>query len=105
VGTVWFGSAFDPGSLAVTGQTRSIKAGSPIVAVGHFLQPKAPEEMTVVIQSLGSTLARLPLPAGPPAKAFGIDLSAQGLKAGNYVVNFRDTNRRTLAAGNLVVTP
>jgi hypothetical protein len=105
VGVVWFGSAFDPATLAVTGQSASIKAGSPIVAVGNFLQPKPPEDMTVVIQKLGTTVARLPLPAGQPSKTFGIDLTPQKLGAGNYLVNFVDKNRRTLAAGNLVVTP
>jgi len=104
VGVVWFGSAFDPGTFAVTGRAATMKAGSPIVAVGNFLQPKPPEDMTVVIQKLGTTVARLPLPAGQPSKTFGIDLSGENLTAGNYLVNFVDKNRRTLAAGNLVIT-
>jgi hypothetical protein len=105
VGTVWFGSAFDPASLAVTGRTTSLKAGSPIVAVGHFLQPKPPEDMTVTVSKQQSILHRLPVTGSGPAKAFGIDLSAQKLDAGNYLITFVDKNRRTLAAGNLVVTP
>ena len=105
VGVVWCGSAFDPSTLAVTGQTSTIKAGTPVVAVGNFLQPKPAEDMTVVIQKLGTTVARVPLPAGAPAKTFGIDLTDQKLGPGNYLVNFVDKNRRTLAAGNLVVTP
>jgi hypothetical protein len=76
-----------------------------MVAVGHFLQPKPPEDMTVTVSKQQSILHRLPLTASGPAKAFGIDLTAQKLTAGNYLVNFVDKNRRTLAAGNLVVTP
>jgi hypothetical protein len=105
VGSVWFGSAFDPASLAVTDRATSLKAGSPMVAVGHFLQPKPPEDMTVTVSKQQSILHRLPITAAGPGKAFGIDLSAQKLDAGNYVVTFVDKNRRTLAAGTLVVTP
>ena len=105
VGSVWFGSAFDPATLAVSDRATSLKAGSPMVAVGHFLQPKPPEDMTVTVSKQQSILHRLPITAAGPGKAFGIDLSAQKLDAGNYVVTFVDKNRRTLAAGTLVVTP
>ena len=105
VGSVWFGSAFDPASLAVTGKATSLKAGTPMIAVGHFLQPKPPEDMTVTVSKQQSILHRLPVTGGGPAKAFGIDLSPQKLDAGNYVITFVDKNRRTLAAGTLVVTP
>jgi hypothetical protein len=105
VGVVWFGAGLDPATLALTGQATSIKTGTPIFAVGRFLQPKPPEEMTVVISVLGSRLARVPLPAGEPSNAFGVDLTSQNLKPGSYLVDFTDTNRRTLASGNLTVTP
>lgn len=105
VGSVWFGSAFDPASLAVSDRSTTLKAGGPMAAVGHFLQPKPPEDMVVTVSKQQSILHRLPLTAAGPAKAFGIDLTAQKLTPGNYLVNFVDKNRRTLAAGNLVVTP
>ena len=62
VGSVWFGSAFDPASLAVTDRATSLKAGTPMVAVGHFLQPKPPEDMTVTVSKQQSILHRLPKP-------------------------------------------
>ena len=105
VGSVWFGSAFDPASLAVSDRATSLKAGTPMAAVGHFLQPKPPEDMTVTVSKQQSILHRLPVTGSGPAKAFGIDLTPQELDAGNYVITFVDKNRRTLAAGTLVVTP
>ena len=105
VGVVWFGASFDPASLSITGQATSIKTGSPIVAVGRFLAAKPSEDMIVQIQVLGSTIHRLPLPAGAPATQFGLDLTAQNLAPGSYLVNFVDKNRRTHASGNLTVTP
>jgi hypothetical protein len=105
VGSVWFGSAFDPASLAITDRATTLKAGTPMVAVGHFLQPKPPEDMTVTVSKQQSIIHRLPVTAGGPAKAFGIDLTAQKLSPGNHVITFVDKNRRTLAAGTLVVTP
>jgi hypothetical protein len=105
VGSVWFGSAFDPATLAVSDRATSLKTGSPMAAVGHFLQPKPPEDMTVTVSKQQSILHRLPVTGSGPAKAFGIDLTAQELDPGNYVVTFVDKNRRTLAAGTLVVTP
>ena len=105
VGSVWFGSAFDPATLAVSDRATTLKAGTPMAAVGHFLQAKPPEDMTVTVSKLGSILHRLPVTGNGPAKAFGIDLTPQKLDAGKYVITFVDKNRRTLAAGSLAVTP
>jgi hypothetical protein len=105
VGMVWFGTGLDPATLALTGQTNSIKTGTPIFAVGHFLQPKPPDQLTVQISVLGSRLARIPVPAGETSNAYGVDLSGQNLPPGSYLVDFVDSNRRNLASGNLTVTP
>ena len=105
MGVVWFGTVMDPANLSLTGQSATQKAGGPIFAVGQFLQPKPPEDMTVLISVLGSRLARVPLPPGQPSNAFGIDLTGQNLGPGSYLVDFVDSNRRTLASGNLTITP
>ena len=105
VGVVWFGTSFEPGTTTLVGQTTTAEQGTPVVALGHFLAPKAPEDLTVQIVLLGTTKARLPLPPGQPSTSFGIDLSSQRFTPGPYQVNFVDKNRRTLASGTLTVTP
>ncbi len=105
VGAVWFGTGFEPGSTNLVGKTATVKQGTPVVALGHFLATKAPEDMTVQIVLLGTTKARVPFPPGAPSTSFGIDLSDQKLAPGPYQVNFVDKNRRTVASGTLTVTP
>lgn len=105
VGVVAFGTGLNPDTLALENNSATQKAGSPIFAVGRFLAATAPGDLTVQIQRLGSTIARLPVTGDQPSDAFAIELTGQNLGPGSYLVNFVDNNRRTLASGNLTLQP
>jgi hypothetical protein len=106
--SVLFGSAFDPGSLAVTGKATSLKQGTPMVAVGRALAAQNPADVTVTIAAPGQNPPPQPITAAngtDSADLFAIDLAPFHLKPGTFIINFLDANKRVLASGFLSITP
>jgi hypothetical protein len=104
---VWFGSAFDPSTFALTDKTASVKQGSPLVAVAKLFAPRPAEEVQVWISTGGSVRQRLPIAPGPTGtiEAAGADLTSLNLGPATYIVSFVDKKGTILASGNLNVTP
>ena len=99
---VWFGTAFDPATMALTDKGSTFKAGAPVVAIGTLLSARPPEELSVAISTGGSV--RKTLPVGPGVgNTFGVDLGA--MSAGNYLVQFQDKARKNLASSSVTITP
>lgn len=104
---VLFGSAYDPTSLAVSGKTAEIKAGSPVVAVGRALSPTPATDITVQLSAGGSNRPPMPIAASDNpdnAVMFAVDLTSQNLGPGTWIVSFV-AEGRILASGYLKVTP
>ena len=104
---VLFGTAYDPTSLAVSGKTATIKAGSPVVAVGRSLAPTPAADITVQLSAGGSNRPPMPVAAtdNPDnAVLFAVDLTSQNLGPGTWIVSFV-AGGRILASGYLKVTP
>jgi len=105
---VIFGTAYDPTSFTVTGVTTSAKVGTPIVAVGRIFTPRPASEVTVRVSS-GSAQR----PERPPAASnnaenadlFAVDLTADSLTPGTWIVSFLAPNGRIIASGFLSITP
>ena len=105
ISAVWFGTAFDPASLALTDKGNSFKAGSPIVAIGTLLAPKAPEEVSVKIETSGNVRATLPVAPGGVGNTYGVDLTSASLGPGSYLVSFVDKSGKALASASFNLTP
>lgn len=104
---VWFGTAFDPASFALTDKAGAFKQGTPIVAVGHLFNAREPDGLSVQISTSGSVRHTLPVAAGPtgPSEVYGADLTPANLGPATYIVSFVDKRGSVLASGNLNVTP
>ena len=105
---VWFGSSYDPTSVALIGKATTLKQGTPMAAVARLFTPRSPSTVQVVISS-GSTV-RAPVPvgaanSGEQSDVFGIDLTPFGLTPNTWIVNFVDAQERILASGFVTVTP
>jgi hypothetical protein len=105
ISAVWFGTAFDPATLALTDKTNSFKAGSPIVAIGTLLAARPPEELSVKIETSGSVKATLPITPGGDGNTFGADLTSANLGPGSYLISFVDKAGKALASASFNVAP
>jgi hypothetical protein len=106
--SVIFGTGFDPASLAVTGKGASFAQGSPLVAVGRPLAPRAPADVMVQISSGSRRLPLRPVSASSnpdSAELFAADLSADALAPGTWIVAFTNPKGNILASGNVTITP
>ena len=105
---VIFGTAYDPTSFTVTGVTTAAKVGSPIVAVGRIFTPRPASEINVRVSS-GSAQRpdRPPTASNNPENAdlFAVDLTADALTPGTWIVSFLAPNGRIVASGFLSITP
>lgn len=104
---VWFGSAFDPASFAVTDKTSDVKQGSPVVAVGKLFTARPAEEISVRISAGGNVRQTLPLAPGTTGtiEVAAADLTAANLGPATYIVSFVDKKGTVLAAGKLNIIP
>jgi hypothetical protein len=105
---VIFGTGYDPATLAVIGKAGSLKAGTPIVAVGRTLAARSPAEVSVQISSGGIRFPARPVTASvnpDSSDTFAADLSADNLAAGTWIVSFISPKGSILASGTLMVTP
>jgi hypothetical protein len=107
ISVVWFGSAFDPATFALTDKTGAVKQGAPLVAVGHLFAARDPDGVSVQISTGGSVRQTLPVAVGPggPQDVYGADLTSASLGPATYIVSFVDKRGSVLASGNLNVTP
>jgi hypothetical protein len=106
--SVLFGTAYDPATLAVAGKATNMKSGSTMVAVGRALAPMPAAGVTVVVGAGGS--AKPPRPVTvfdnpDSALFFAVDLTADQLGAGTWIVSFVSPDNRIIASGYLTVSP
>ncbi|MBA2382750.1 MAG: hypothetical protein H0V73_11625 [Chloroflexi bacterium] len=104
---VIFGTAYDPATLAVAGKAGSLKAGTPMVAVGRAFTARPPGEVTVVVSSGSSIKPARPVGASnspDSADLFATDLTPDRLTPGTWQVEFH-AGGRIIASGFLAVTP
>jgi hypothetical protein len=104
---VIFGTSFDPTGLGVTGKATSLKAGTPMVAVGRAFTARPPSTVTVQVGSGSNSRPPRPVSAAIPADnadLFAADLTQDQLTPGTWVVSFL-AGGRTIASGFLTVTP
>lgn len=104
---VWFGTGFDPATLALVGRATSLPASGSIVAVGRIFTARPPAEVQVSI-SKGSTV-KPPIPVGASnspdsADVFAVDLKAQGVNPGTWIVSFVTSSGQILASGFVTIT-
>jgi hypothetical protein len=105
---VWFGTSYDPTSVALIGKATTLKQGTPMAAVARLFTPRSPSTVQVVISSGPTTRRPVPVSAannGEQSDVFAIDLTNAGLTPNTWIVNFVDAQERILASGFLTVTP
>jgi hypothetical protein len=105
---VIFGTSYDPTSLAVTGKTTTLKAGSPMVAVGRAFTPRPAAQVTVKASKGSEVKGPFPVTASNTpdnADLFALDLAPLGLAAGTWQVEFFGSNGRSVASGFVTITP
>ncbi len=105
---VWFGTSYDPTSVALIGKATTLKAGGPIAAVARLFTARSPSTVQVVISSGSTVRSRVPVGAannGEQSDVFGIDLTNSGLTPNTWIVSFVDAQERILASGFLTVLP
>lgn len=108
-GIVWFGSGYDPESLGVTGRyAASTTAGSPLVAVARFHNPRNPADVRLSVSAGSTNHANVPITAtnSPEAATLWVaDLSGLSLGASTWQVSFTDPQSRIIASGFIQITP
>jgi hypothetical protein len=105
---VWFGTSYDPTSVALIGKATTLKQSTPMAAVARLFTPRSPSTVQVVISSGPTTRRPVPVSAannGEQSDVFAIDLTNAGLTPNTWIVNFVDAQERILASGFLTVTP
>ncbi len=102
---VWFGTAFDPTSLALTDKGTAFKAGSPIVAIGTLLTSRPPEELAIKIETSGNVKATLPVASASVGNTFAADLTSANLGPGSYLISFVDKGGKALASASFNISP
>lgn len=105
--TVIFGTAYDPTSLAVTGKATSLKAGTPMVAVGRAFSARPAASITVQVGSGSNSRPVRPVAASNNAESadiFATDLSGDQLGPGTWVISFL-AGGKIIASGFLTVSP
>jgi hypothetical protein len=105
VSAVWFGTAFDPTSLALTDKGNSFKAGTPTVAIGTLLSARPPEEMSVKVETSGNVRATLPVAPVGVGNTLAVDLTSANLGPGSYLISFVDKTGKALASASFNVSP
>lgn len=105
ISAVWFGTAFDPASLALTDKATAFKAGSPIVAIGTLLAARPPEEVSVKIETSGNVRATIPVAPGGVGNTYAADLTVANLGPGSYLISFVDRTGKAFASASFNVTP
>jgi hypothetical protein len=105
IAAVWFGTAFDPATLALTDKGNSFKAGTPIVAIGTLVSPRTADQLKARIETSGSIKAELPVAPGSVGNTFAVDLTGANLGPGPYLISFVDNNRKNLASASFNITP
>ena len=105
---VWFGTSYDPTTVALIGKATTLKAGGPIAAVARLFTARSPSTVQVVISSGSTIRSRVAVGAannGEQSDVFGIDLTNAGLTPNTWIVSFVDAQERILASGFLTVVP
>ena len=104
---VWFGSAYDPASFAVTDKTSDVKRGSPVVAVGRLFTARAAEEVSAKVSAGGTVITTLPIAPGASGtiEVAAVDLTPANLGPATYIVSFVDKKGTQLASGKLNIIP
>jgi hypothetical protein len=105
---VIFGTSFDSTSLGVTGKTTTLKAGTPMVAVGRAFTPRPAAQVTVKVSKGSEVKGPFPVGASSPAEnadLFAIDLGPLNLDAGTWQVEFTGSTGRSIASGFVTITP
>lgn len=105
IAAVWFGTAFDPTTLALTDKGSGFKAGSPIVAIGTLFAARPAEEVSVKIETSGNVRATIPVAPGGVGNTYGADLTTANLGAGSYLISFIDKTGKSLASSSFTITP
>jgi hypothetical protein len=105
ISAVYFGTAFDPATLALSDKGTSFKKGTPIVAIGTLLAARPPEEMSVKVETSGSVKATLPVAPGGVGNTFAVDLTPANLGAGPFLISFVDKQGKALASASFNITP
>ena len=104
ISAVWFGTAFDPATMALTDKAATFKAGTPLVAIGTLFSARPPEELSVTIETGGSVRKTLPVAPGGTGNTFGVDLTSASLGPGSYLVSFKDKAAKSLASASVTIT-
>jgi hypothetical protein len=104
ISAVWFGTAIDPATLALTDKASTFKAGTPLVAIGTLLAPRAQEEMSVTVETGGTVRHTVPVTAGV-GNTYAADLTPLNLGPGHYLIEFEDSTRKSLASASVTITP
>ena len=105
--TVIFGTSYDPSTLAVAGKAISLKAGTPIVAVGRTFTARPASAVTVQVGSGSNSRSPRPVSASNSADnadLFAADLTSDQLPPGTWQIEFH-AGGKIVASGFLTVTP
>jgi hypothetical protein len=105
ISAIWFGTAFDPATLALTDKGNTFKSGTPIVLIATLTAPRTPDVLSVKIETSGNVRATLPVPGPGVGNTYGVDLTSANLGPGPYLVSIVDKDRKSLASASFNITP
>jgi hypothetical protein len=105
ISAVWFGTAYDSGTMQIYDKSLTFKSGSPLVSVGTLFAPQNAADVKVTVETSGSVRATLPLSAGGTGSTYGVDLTGQKFGPGTYLISFKGKSGRSLASASVTITP
>jgi hypothetical protein len=102
-GAVWFGSSFDPDTLAVRGRTTSVGAQEAFAVVGHLTRSMDGSQVNIRMYLDGSLLATNALGGTGSSELWGFSPSPL-FQPGEWRYEFTDVGGNVLASGTVTAT-
>jgi hypothetical protein len=103
--TVIFGTSYDATTLGVAGKASTLKAGTPMVAVGRAFTARKAADVVVTVARGSTTFPNRGVTASnnpDSADLFAVDLTGDNLTAGTWVISFL-FGGKIIASGFLTV--
>ena len=103
LGAIWFGSTFDPDTLAIRGRTTSTDPSKSLAAVGQLTKTMNGDELNMRLSFDGTVVSNQALGWSGSGDLWGWTLSPL-LAAGDWKVELTDIGGNVLSGGTVTVT-
>lgn len=99
-GTIWFGTAFDPQTLSLTGKTTTVSTTQPFALVGHLTHSAKVSELSIRASLNGSLVNAVQATGSGEGEVVGFPILPVTV-AGDWRYDITDVGGNVLASGTV----